>query len=121
MSDALLVLSDGSAFPGRSVGVDGRADGEVVFNTSMAGYQEMLTDPSYAGQLLTLTYPMIGNYGVDAKVELAVAACESTGDVEQPVAECFWFGAGEFAVETHELGPCDETRRDERDGQPCLV
>ena len=69
MSDALLVLSDGSAFPGRSVGVDGRADGEVVFNTSMAGYQEMLTDPSYAGQLLTLTYPMIGNYGVDAKVE----------------------------------------------------
>jgi carbamoyl-phosphate synthase small subunit len=69
MSEALLVLSDGSAYAGRSVGVDGRADGEVVFNTSMTGYQEMLTDPSYAGQLLTLTYPMIGNYGFDAKVE----------------------------------------------------
>ena len=69
MSDALLVLSDGSTYAGRSVGVEGRADGEIVFNTSMTGYQEMLTDPSYAGQLLTLTYPMIGNYGVDAKVE----------------------------------------------------
>ena len=69
MSDALLVLADGSVFQGRSVGAEGHADGEVVFNTSMTGYQEMLTDPSYAGQLLTLTYPMIGNYGVDAKVE----------------------------------------------------
>ncbi len=69
MSDALLVLADGSVFEGQSCGVDGHADGEVVFNTSMTGYQEMLTDPSYAGQLLTLTYPMIGNYGVDAAVE----------------------------------------------------
>ncbi|MCC6386526.1 MAG: glutamine-hydrolyzing carbamoyl-phosphate synthase small subunit [Dehalococcoidia bacterium] len=67
--EALLVLADGSVFPGRSVGAHGSADGEVVFNTSMTGYQEMLTDPSYAGQLLTLTYPMIGNYGIDAKVE----------------------------------------------------
>ena len=69
MAEALLVLSDGSVFPGQSIGVEGRADGEVVFNTSMTGYQEMLTDPSYAGQLLTLTYPMIGNYGIDEKVE----------------------------------------------------
>ncbi len=69
MSDALLVLADGSVFHGRRVGAAGRADGEVVFNTSMTGYQEMLTDPSYAGQLLTLTYPLIGNYGVDAAVE----------------------------------------------------
>jgi len=69
VSSALLVLADGTVFEGTSIGVDGRADGEVVFNTSMTGYQEMLTDPSYAGQLLTLTYPLIGNYGVDARVE----------------------------------------------------
>ena len=69
MSDALLVLADGSVFPGQAVGAPGTADGEVVFNTSMTGYQEMLTDPSYAGQLLTLTYPLIGNYGIDERVE----------------------------------------------------
>jgi carbamoyl-phosphate synthase small subunit len=69
VSEALLVLADGSVYPGVSVGAEGHADGEVVFNTSMTGYQEMLTDPSYAGQLLVLTYPMIGNYGVDEAVE----------------------------------------------------
>ena len=69
MPEALLVLADGNVYPGVSVGAEGHADGEVVFNTSMTGYQEMLTDPSYAGQLLVLTYPMIGNYGMDAVVE----------------------------------------------------
>jgi carbamoyl-phosphate synthase small subunit len=69
MPEARLVLADGSVFEGRACGVEGHADGEVVFNTSMTGYQEMLTDPSYAGQLLVLTYPMIGNYGMDAEVE----------------------------------------------------
>ena len=69
MSSARLALADGSVFEGRAVGAPGHAGGEVVFNTSMTGYQEMLTDPSYAGQLLTLTYPMIGNYGVDVAVE----------------------------------------------------
>ena len=69
MPEALLVLADGSVFPGQPVGRRGHADGEVVFNTSMTGYQEMLTDPSYAGQLLTLTYPLIGNYGMDDAVE----------------------------------------------------
>ena len=69
MSEALLVLADGSVFRGESVGAPGHADGEVVFNTSMTGYQEMLTDPSYAGQLLVLTYPLIGNYGMDDRVE----------------------------------------------------
>src|SRR5207248_11070185 len=62
--DCRLVLEDGVAFEGRSVGAPGTALGEVVFSTSMTGYQEMLSDPSYAGQLLTLTYPLIGNYGV---------------------------------------------------------
>jgi len=69
VSDALLVLADGSVFEGQSIGAPGVADGEVVFNTSMTGYQEMLTDPSYAGQLLVLTYPLIGNYGIDERVE----------------------------------------------------
>ena len=62
---ALLVLEDGAAFPGRAVGADGEVAGEVVFNTAMTGYQEILTDPSYAGQLVCLTYPLIGNYGVN--------------------------------------------------------
>jgi len=61
---SLLVLQDGAVFEGRSIGASGTTTGEVVFSTSMTGYQEMLTDPSYAGQLLTLTYPLIGNYGV---------------------------------------------------------
>jgi len=69
MPDARLVLEDGSIFEGQAIGAEGHADGEVVFNTSMTGYQEMLTDPSYAGQLLVLTYPIIGNYGIDAAVE----------------------------------------------------
>ncbi len=61
---ALLLLEDGSVFEGAAIGAPGTAAGEVVFSTAMTGYQEMLTDPSYAGQILTLTYPLIGNYGV---------------------------------------------------------
>ena len=61
-----LVLEDGTIFSGLSFGAQTTAYGEVVFNTSMAGYQEMLTDPSYAGQILVLTYPLIGNYGTNA-------------------------------------------------------
>ena len=61
---AFLVLADGSVFRGQRIGHQGEAWGEVVFNTSMTGYQEMLTDPSYAGQILVLTYPLIGNYGM---------------------------------------------------------
>jgi len=62
---AYLVLSDGTTFEGRSFGAPVRSSGEVVFNTSMTGYQEVLTDPSYGGQLVTMTYPLIGNYGVN--------------------------------------------------------
>lgn len=62
---AVLVLADGSVFQGQAVGATGQAVGEVVFNTSMTGYQEVLTDPSYAEQLVTLTYPHIGNVGVN--------------------------------------------------------
>ena len=63
---ALLMLEDGSVFHGRSVGASGFGVGEVVFNTAMTGYQEILTDPSYARQIVTLTYPHIGNTGVNA-------------------------------------------------------
>jgi len=62
---ALLVLADGSVFRGTSIGAAGRTVGEVVFNTAMTGYQEILTDPSYAGQVVTLTYPHIGNTGTN--------------------------------------------------------
>jgi carbamoyl-phosphate synthase small subunit len=63
---ALLALEDGRIFRGRSWGAEGEACGEMVFNTSMSGYQEVLTDPSYAGQIVCMTYPLIGNYGVNA-------------------------------------------------------
>ena len=64
---ASLVLEDGSVFSGRAFGAESSAFGEVVFNTSMTGYQEMLTDPSYAGQIVMPTYPLIGNYGINER------------------------------------------------------
>jgi carbamoyl-phosphate synthase small subunit len=64
---AMLVLADGSTYEGYSFGAETDAIGEAVFNTSMVGYQEMLTDPSYAGQILIPTYPLIGNYGTNAE------------------------------------------------------
>jgi len=66
---AVLVLADGTVFRGRSVGAPGLAAGEVVFNTAITGYQEILTDPSYCGQIVTLTYPHIGNTGVNDEDE----------------------------------------------------
>ncbi len=66
---ALLALEDGSLFRGESIGSDGQATGEVVFNTAMTGYQEILTDPSYAQQIVTLTYPHIGNVGTNEEDE----------------------------------------------------
>src|SRR6202161_3640750 len=62
---AILALEDGSVFPGEGFGAKASACGEVVFNTSMTGYQEILTDPSYKGQIVTMTYPLIGNYGIN--------------------------------------------------------
>ncbi|MCW8878998.1 MAG: glutamine-hydrolyzing carbamoyl-phosphate synthase small subunit [Kangiellaceae bacterium] len=66
---AILVLEDGSIFHGKSIGADGTSIGEVVFNTSMTGYQEILTDPSYARQMVTLTYSHIGNTGINSEDE----------------------------------------------------
>src|SRR5215203_6184196 len=62
--DAVLALENGTLYRGTAAGAQGIAAGEVVFNTSMTGYQEVLTDPSYAGQIVTMTSPQIGNYGV---------------------------------------------------------
>src|SRR6266568_4792639 len=62
--EALLALENGTWYRGLAAGAEGEAEGEVVFNTSMTGYQEVLTDPSYAGQIVTMTCPEIGNYGV---------------------------------------------------------
>jgi carbamoyl-phosphate synthase small subunit len=62
---ALVALEDGTIFEGESFTGPGEASGEIVFNTGMTGYQEILTDPSYKGQIVTMTYPLIGNYGVN--------------------------------------------------------
>ncbi|MDB4951835.1 MAG: carbamoyl-phosphate synthase, small subunit [Gemmatimonadetes bacterium] len=72
---ALLMLEDGRVFRGESYGAAGEAFGEVVFNTSMTGYQEVLTDPSYTGQLVAMTYPLIGNYGVNAQDQESAGPC----------------------------------------------
>src|ERR671924_1360213 len=69
MSAAQLVLEDGTAIPGRLFGAPRSVAGEVVFNTGMVGYTEALTDPSYRGQILVLTYPLVGNYGVPPSFE----------------------------------------------------
>lgn len=71
MAEAVLALEDGAVFKGESFGAQGHRTGEVVFNTSMVGYQQILTDPSYAGQILAMTYPLIGNYGVNPEDEEA--------------------------------------------------
>ena len=64
---AILALEDGSVYPGRAFGADVTVSGECVFNTSMTGYQEILTDPSYFGQIVTMTAVQIGNYGISAE------------------------------------------------------
>ncbi|MGM0364928.1 MAG: glutamine-hydrolyzing carbamoyl-phosphate synthase small subunit [Actinomycetota bacterium] len=65
--NAILILEDGKVFEGKGFGFSGEAVGEVVFNTSMTGYQEILTDPSYCEQIVNMTYPLIGNYGINSK------------------------------------------------------
>ena len=65
MANARIAFADGTVYRGRSVGAEGTSGGEAVFNTGMTGYQEVLTDPSYRGQIVTMTYPEIGNYGIN--------------------------------------------------------
>jgi carbamoyl-phosphate synthase small subunit len=81
-----LVLEDGAVFEGQAIGAPGTAVGEVVFSTSMTGYQEMLSDPSYAGQLLTLTYPLIGNYGI-TELDLESRGVQVSGFVVRQLCE----------------------------------
>lgn len=78
MKKAVLVLEDGTVFQGQSFGATGEKTGEIVFNTSLTGYQEILTDPSYKGQIVTMTYPLIGNYGVnDEDIESQIPQVEA--------------------------------------------
>src|SRR2546429_6389915 len=99
MSDATayVLLEDGTRFDGLACGADEHAVGEIVFTTSMSGYQEAMTDPSYAGQLITFTYPQIGNYGVAAeamesdRVHAGAAIMRAAVDREDaPGAERGW-------------------------------
>ncbi len=113
---AILALEDGSLFYGISIGAHGSSVGEVVFNTSMTGYQEILTDPSYAKQIVTLTYPHIGNTGVNREdiesdriwaaglVIRDLAMVQSSWRSEQPLSD--------YLAENHILGIADiDTRR----------
>ncbi|MFB0521754.1 MAG: carbamoyl-phosphate synthase domain-containing protein, partial [Desulfatiglandales bacterium] len=75
---ALLALEDGTVFYGNTFAGEGEISGEVVFNTGMTGYQEVLTDPSYKGQIVTMTYPLIGNYGINSDdIESAMIQVEA--------------------------------------------
>src|SRR6266511_6138978 len=95
MTEAILALEDGTWYLGSAAGAEGEARGEVVFNTSMTGYQEILTDPSYAGQIVTMTCAEIGNYGV-APEDVESRAPQVAGFImrdESPVASN-WRSAG---------------------------
>ncbi|PIE00400.1 MAG: carbamoyl-phosphate synthase small subunit [Thiothrix nivea] len=94
---ALLVLEDGSIFRGRSIGCDGQTIGEVVFNTALTGYQEILTDPSYARQIVTLTYPHIGNVGVNDE-DRESAAVHAAGLVVRDVPSLYSNWRGEASL-----------------------
>ncbi|HQX66457.1 MAG TPA: carbamoyl-phosphate synthase domain-containing protein, partial [Dokdonella sp.] len=88
---AILALADGSLFRGRSIGADGSTSGEVVFNTAMTGYQEILTDPSYARQIVTLTCPHVGNTGCNS-IDVESARVQAAGLVirDLPLLASSW-------------------------------
>jgi carbamoyl-phosphate synthase small subunit len=86
MKKAILALADGTTFEGSSFGAEGEASGEVVFNTSLTGYQEILTDPSYVGQMICMTYPEQGNYGTNAADDES-ARVHGTGFIVRHYAE----------------------------------
>jgi carbamoyl-phosphate synthase small subunit len=106
--EALLALEDGRVFRGRSFGAPGERAGEIVFNTSMTGYQEILTDPSYKGQIVAMTYPLIGNYGVnDEDVESSKPQAEGFVVKEASKITSNWRslkGLGEYLKEHNILG-----------------
>ena len=106
MQNAILALADGSVFRGRAIGADGIRCGELVFNTAMTGYQEILTDPSYAGQIVTLTYPHIGNTGVNA-LDVESGALQAAGLVvrDAPATYSSWRASGSLSdyLRTHNI------------------
>ncbi len=100
---AILVLEDGTVFEGHSIGKPGRTVGEVVFDTAMVGYQQCITDPSFRGQILTFTYPLIGNYGANGE-DFESSVCQAAGVVvreacEEPSNFRLEGGLGEFLQE----------------------
>src|SRR5512147_1582950 len=102
---ALLALEDGSCFAGRAFGRRGEVTGEVVFNTALCGYQEVLTDPSYAGQIVTMTYPHIGNYGVNRE-DVESTRPQAAGFVvrEASTVASSWRASGELHRYLEEAG-----------------
>jgi carbamoyl-phosphate synthase small subunit len=113
---ALLALQDGSLFRGVSIGVEGQISGEVVFNTAMTGYQEILTDPSYARQIVTLTYPHIGNVGTNPEDEEAGEIhCSGLVIRDLPARASNWrssFPLGDYLRQRNVIGIADiDTRR----------
>ena len=97
---AYLLLEDGKRFPGSALGAPGLAVGEVVFNTSMTGYQEILTDPSYAGQLVTMTYPLVGNYGLNRE-DSESARAQVAGFVVREASRIHSSWRGEVSLEDY--------------------
>jgi len=97
---AYLLLEDGRRFPGSAVGAEGLALGEVVFNTSMTGYQEILTDPSYSGQLVTMTYPLVGNYGVNSEDQESPSP-QVAGFVVREISRAYSSWRGEQGLHTY--------------------
>ena len=104
---AILVLADGTVYQGYSFGADVDTYGEVVFNTSMTGYQEMLTDPSYAGQIVIPTYPLIGNYGTSSE-DIESSRIQVRGFVVRKAGR-----DGVEPVEAQERGDDKDRREDE--------
>tara|TARA_Y100001934_G_scaffold7188_1_gene9718 strand:- start:103224 stop:104393 length:1170 start_codon:yes stop_codon:yes gene_type:complete len=113
---AALILSDGSMFWGQGVGAEGSAVGELCFNTSLTGYQEIMTDPSYAGQIITFTFPHIGNVGAnDEDIETAVPAargCVLRADITDPAN---WRSAGHYDEWLQSHGLCGISGVDTRE------
>ena len=105
LGKAILALEDGTVFEGRSFGHVGETTGEVVFNTALCGYQEVLTDPSYAGQIVTMTYPHIGNYGVNRE-DVESAKPQVAGFVvrEASTVASSWRASGELHRYLDEAG-----------------
>src|SRR5665811_117720 len=118
----LLVLADGATFLGTSVGVQGIATGEVVFNTSMTGYQEIVTDPSYARQIVAMTSPHIGNYGVTTRDDQAKHAF-CGGLITRSIAArpSNWRAEGAFSEWLVEWGVVALTDVDTRRLTRCLL